>query len=353
MQTVLTGLLLTHAATGEPLAADQAFFKRQSEAEQDRQLHWLLQGGLGPLLHHAMRAQADDLPVRWREALLAADLTARVRWSAVEGPAAALIDTCAALDVELTLLKGISVSAQLYPEPHLRPMADIDLLLPSHLHPKVVSALTSPEGGFERVDFPVAPGLHHDEPLRHRAQGLVVELHKALFPSYSPLSAGKLFAPDAVLQRCVPAIWLGRPVRRLPAELQLPYIAAAWFNDLTDLKVQPSFLPSLFDAVLLLRHCGAALDWQRLQDGLDNTLARGCLYALLAYLPRFGVASAPADFMAWLAREQDVVGPLQLRLIHRMLDHHLIGARPWTYPFPPPVPGRYSPQYQWRKRVLG
>lgn len=350
---MLIKFLLTHLVTEMPfLRADVADEASEAAAAQDRHIRWLIEGGLGPLLHHATRAQPEAVPARWRHELLAAELTARVRRAALDSVGATLLDACAAQGVELTLLKGVSVSVQLYPEPHLRPMSDIDVLFPGEAYGKVVDALTGAQGAFERVEFERPPGPHHDEPLRHRALGVIVELHRGLYDDGSPLAAGSLFSADAVLRRAEPALWLGRRVRRLPAELQLAYIAASWFNDMTVLKVQPSFLPSLCDALLLMRHCGAQLDWRRLRGWLDNPMARGCLYALLAYLPRFGVPPAPTDFMRWLAQAQDVVGPLQLRLIHRMLDHHLVDARPWSYPFPPPMPGRYSPHYQWRKRLL-
>jgi hypothetical protein len=353
MQSTLTGQLLAHAATGAPLCLDAAGFASQPEAVRENHFRWLMRGGLGPLLHHALRAQPEGVPAHWRDELLAAELTARVRQSALAQSAAELIDACAGLGVEPTLLKGISVSEQLWPAPHLRPMSDIDVLLPRRLLDEVESALTAPDGGHERMEFPVRPGLHHDAPLRHRRHGTVVELHKALFPEDSPFSVGRLFAPQEVLARTVASSFQGRGVRRLPPALQLPYIAAAWFNDLTELKVDPSFLPSAFDAVFLLRHHGATLEWDALRGWLedDDGMARGCLVAMLSWLPRFGVAPAPEAFMAWLAGSQRVVGPLQRRLIHWMLDRHLVGARPWTLPLPPPVPGRYSPRYQWRKRV--
>jgi hypothetical protein len=352
MPTTLIGLLLSHAATGAPLQLEAL---GQPEAVRERQFRWLMRGGLGPLLHHATRAQPQGVPAHWREELLAAELTARVRQATLAQSAVELIDACAEIGVELTLLKGISVSDQLWPAPHLRPMSDIDVLLPVQLLPEVERALTAAGGGHERMDFPVRPGLHHDAPLRHRGRGTVVELHKALFPENSPFSVGRLFAPQEVLARTEASSFQGRAVRRLPPALQLPYIAAAWFNDLTELKVDPSFLPSVFDAAFLLRHHGATLDWDALRGWLaeDDGMARGCLYALLSYLPRFGITPAPEGFMAWLAGSQGVVGPLQRRLIHWMLDHHLVGARRWSLRLPPPVPGRYSARYQWRKRVWG
>ena len=352
MPATLTGLLLAQAATGTPLAT-APFFAATAPAEQERQLQWLLQGGLGALLQHATRDEPEALPARWRDALRAAELTARVRQAPLGESAIELIELCQGLGIEPILLKGVSVSEQLYPAPHLRPMSDIDVLLPQPQLEEVVYALTSESGGWELMDFHARAGLHHGAPLRHRARGTILELHRALFPDDSPLSVGRLFAPAEVLARTVASSYRGRPVRRLPAELQLAYIAASWFNDMTELQVHPSFLPSVFDAAFLLRRFGAALDWATLRGWLDDGMAQGCLYALLAYLPRFGAAPAPQGFIKWLAGAQDVVGPLQLRLIHRLLDRHLLAARPWTLPFPPPVPGRYSWRYQWRKRVAG
>ncbi|NML16622.1 nucleotidyltransferase family protein [Azohydromonas caseinilytica] len=353
MPATLSGLLLAHAAMGVPLPAGHPFFSATAPEEQDREFQWLMEGGLGALLAHATRDEPDVLPARWRDALRAAELTARVRQAPLLESAAELIDLCRRLGIEPTLLKGISVSEQLYPAPHLRPMSDIDVLLPVQQHDEVARALTSEDGGWEVMDFQARAGLHHGAPLRHRARGTVLELHRALFPDDSPFSVGRLFAPDEVLARVVPSSFRGQPVRRLPAELQLAYIAASWFNDMTELQVHPSFLPSVFDAAYLLRRFGDSLDWRALRNWLDDGMTRGCLYALLSYLPRFGAPPAPGDFTAWLAASQDVVGPLQLRLIHRMLDRHLLAARPWTLPFPPPVPGRYSLRHQWRKRVSG
>jgi hypothetical protein len=350
--TSLGAWLLVHATMDKPSAAHQPVPALGPDAQAQRQFEWLMRGGLGPLLYHALGERAQPVPEPWRDALLAAELSARVRQAQQQETAAELIAACARLGVEPVLLKGISVSEQFYPAPHLRPMSDIDVLLPEALHERLVSALTG-EGGFELTAFDDAPGMHHGAPLRHRARGTLVEVHRALFPRRSPLHACSLFSADAVLARAVPSSWQGRPVRRLPLDVQLAYIAASWFNDMVVFGFQPSFLPSLFDAAYLLRRQGAALDWGALRAGLDDDMARGCLYTLLTYLPRFGGVSAPQAFTGWLAGSQPVVGPLQLRLIHRMLDRHLLGARPWTLPLPPPMPGRYSPTYQWHKRVQG
>ena len=80
-------------------------------------------------------------------------------------------------------------------------------------------------------------------------------------------------------------------------------------------------------------------------------VVQASLYALLTYTTRFGVPPAPAEVLRRLADNGGLVGPIQRRLIHVALDGCLVGARAWSLPFPPPMPGRYSPRHQLRKRL--
>lgn len=59
------------------------------------------------------------------------------------------------------------------------------------------------------------------------------------------------------------------------------------------------------------------------------------------------------DGSAIARSRQALVGRLQLRLIHRMLDRHGVAGRPWDSALPPPLPARYSLRRQFRKRVPG
>ncbi len=341
--------LLAHAATG---AALQSLTNGEAASGTDlaRQLQWLLDGGLGPLLHGAMgHAAVAQLPPTWRTALLSADLTARVRHGSLTDTTLEIIETCERLGVDVVLLKGISVSEQWYPQEHFRPMADIDVLIPQAAYGAVEAALI--DLGHERLAFEPGPGQQHGIPLQHRARGSLIELHTRLFDDDSPLSAGTLFGTPVVMSGSVPSCFHGRPVRRLTSELQLAYIASSWFNDLAERQIHPSFIASMFDAVFLLKASAGTLDWKRLIDRLDNELAAASLHAMLTYLPRFGVERPDALVMARLASRQKLTGGAQLALIHAALDRHLIAAKPWNHLLPLPVPGRYSARHQIRKRL--
>ena len=312
-----------------------------------QQLDWIVQAGLGPLLRWAARDD-DRLPQAWAQTLLAADLTARVRHAAIADTALDVLDACRNLDVEATLLKGISVSDTLYPAPHMRPMGDIDVLVRPRDHPGVEAALLA--SGFVRLPYPDLPGHHHGAPLRHARRRTLVELHTALFPQSAPVHDAAVFDAAHLRAQRRTAEHAGRRVFHLTPEVQLAYIAAAWFNDMANSGFHPSFLASLVDALLLLRSHGAALDWEALLRPIDNDMAKASLYAMLTYVPRFGVPPAPASALRRLADNGGLVGPIQRRAIHVALDRCMVGARPWSLPFPPPMPGRYSPRHQLRKR---
>jgi hypothetical protein len=338
--------MLACVATGAPLQPGESEAWKPDMSDE-RQFAWILAGGLGPLLRWVAGQQQALMPAHWSAPLLAADLTARVVHGSLIDTALDVIAVCDELGVPATLLKGISVSDQLYPQAHLRPMADIDVLISSAVYPQVEARLL--ERGYLRLPYPDRPGFHHGAPLRHAVRRTVVELHTALFPDTSPLHGHEIFSPANLDRQTRESEFHGRAVRRLSDELQLVYIAAAWFDDMTTGRFQPSFLASLFDAVFLLKARSRTLDWTAMLKRLDSDLVKASLHTMLTYVTRFGVEPAPAAVELALARNGGYAGPIQRRSIHAALDRYLIGARFWSIPLPPPMPGRYSLRLQLRK----
>ncbi|MES2990193.1 MAG: nucleotidyltransferase family protein [Pseudomonadota bacterium] len=319
-------------------------------ADAEREFRWVCQGGLGPLLWHVSQSTGSWVPSHWHPLLHAADLTAQMYYKDLADTAMQVIHAANAVAAPVTLLKGISVAEEIYPKPHLRPMGDVDVLVPGNGYAGVEAALL--QGDYQRLDFPDVEGLQHGAPLENTELRTLVELHTELFGSNSPLRRpGKILnAATVEVQHIVPSLFRGQPVKRLSAEFPLLYIAASWFNDLTHFPPHPSFLASLFDAVYLTRRYPELLDDDRISTDVDNPFARASLYALLTYLPRFGVRSVSPRRLAAMRRGLSVVGPLELRMIHGMLDHCMVGARAWNSMLPVPVPGRYSVRHQLAKK---
>lgn len=313
-----------------------------------REFAWLMEGGLWPLLRHTGPGSA--LPASWDEPLRGADLSACIRQGARIQATCELLADCRALGVPATLLKGVSVSAQYYPADHLRPMGDVDVLIPAAAYAAVEARLL--QRGFERLPFPAEPRFHHGPPLFDARRDVLLELHRQLFPSDSPLRRGATFHLSTVERHTVDSSYHGQPALRLVPEMQLAMTAASWMADITRHQMHPSFLPSLIDGAALLRAEAGRLDWDLLLALADNGLVRASLQVMLVQLQRLGAAPVPAEVLQALARDNGWLGPRQAAWIHRVLEHHLLGGRPWRSLVPPPVPGRYSPARQVRKRLL-
>ena len=347
-ETVLVLELLKYAAGGSRSSPGSGPVSLLEEAS-DREVRWALDGGLGPMLHRACRERGDPVPERWRAPLLSADLTARVRHGNIVDAACEVIDLCRARSVPVTLLKGISVSDQYYPEPHLRPMADIDLLVPADAQETVESDLLA-RGYLPLQNHGRDENPRHGVPLCHPGLQVWIEVHTALFDDPA---LGDVFSSGHVAAETAPATFHARPVNRLTDELQLLYLATSWIADLSryGVKIHPSCLPALFDAVFLLKGRTKPLREDALVGPGDSEMAVASLYVMLALLARCGLDLCDNALVSRLGSSQTLVGPVQLRIFHAVLERYLLGGRPWNLPFPLPVPGRYSVRHQLRKRL--
>jgi hypothetical protein len=305
-------------------AAPRLLQRRAGETELD----WLLAGGLGPMLYRMLTPdEADDLPSYWRDGLLSAELTARVQHAGMVDATVQLIDLCARSHVPLVLLKGISISEQHYPRGHLRPMGDIDVMVPQ-------SCCDTLERQLLALGYRRQPGFEPDEwachaaPLQHPEHAAWVELHTSVFPRNSPLCDNRLFSPPQLERELVSSTFAGRRVLRLTDEMQLVYAAAGWVRDMWGHDLHPSFLPPLFDAVYLIHTQKPALDWDKLMAMLDNEMAAASLCVMLSYLERHRLLGAQPSVLARLLGAQRLVQPVELALLHRMLDLHLLSAKP-------------------------
>lgn len=295
----------------------------------ESQLRHTIESGLAPLLHHAMQTSPGRVPPAWRDALQSVDLTAKVRAENCRKASIDVIDVCLGAGVRPTLLKGISVSHQYYPAPHLRPMGDIDILVPE-IDLERVEATLLRNGMIRQPDRVRPTGSHHGVPLFHPKQHVWIEIHSGLFPKDSDVNRGTLFGPGQIAANSVDSTFAGRPVRRLTDELQLVYIAASWIRDLSNNEIHPSLVLPLLDAVYLHKASANSLDWDRLLESIhDSELAAASLYLMLTYLSRRGLVACPASLLSAISSRQRIVGMWELGLIDFLLDAYLVGGRPF------------------------
>ena len=281
--------------------------------------------GLAPLLFSALQHDLEAVPADIRLHLKSADLTARVRYGNLCDATIEIIDSCREIGVTPTLLKGISIADQHYPEGHLRPMGDIDVLVPKQDYATVEAALLH-RGYVRKPGYEVEEAAAHGAPLFDPQRRVWVEVHTALFPADARLRTNGIFGPSHVAAQSVDSNFHGRKVFRLSSELQLAYIASYWIRDLSRGGVDPSFVMPLLDAIYLLKACGQTLDWEGLRAQLDNELAMASVYVMLDYLVRRRFTDCAIPIVSDLAAGQRIVGMPERRIITAMLDKCLVGG---------------------------
>jgi Uncharacterised nucleotidyltransferase len=339
----------------------------------EAEVRWALETGLGPLLCRCASADPRAAAAPLWPLVRGADLTARMFAAEQMDAMSDLIDACRGRIPPVTLLKGISICEQHYPEPHLRPMRDIDFWVEPEAIP-VVEALLRERGYRPEPDPPPAyyDTHHHVVPFVHARAGIWVEVHRGLFPPESEVGSDRVFGLENLRTELRPSEFRGQRVTRLSDELQIVYLAVHWAREQAERVV--GGMVAMLDMIYLLKRT-PAIDWARILEWLDGAVAARHLYLLLSYLDRRGLIALAPDVSEKLRRRQRSFGPVTLRMMHALIDRHLVdgcdGAlltstrtfkvlwRTFLLPGPPSrnlllvpwnlVPGRFRPRWT-RKR---
>jgi hypothetical protein len=223
---------------------------------------------------------------RWRS-LLDRDV-ARCRAQAVllrPRIAELLLQPLSNAGVEPLVFKGAAL-ADRYPGPGLRPMDDIDAILPAGQHGEALDVLRA--AGWHAL--PLTPGEHHEIVLRHPAlPGLPLELHHA-FATWRERSSG--VDSDELWQQRQPCRIEGASTFCLAPELELIAIAA---HAARPRNVFRRLVWSLDVAVIISAALatGTAIDWARVAALADDWRCRTAVAVSLVHARLLGVDSPP------------------------------------------------------------
>jgi hypothetical protein len=283
---------------------------------------WAIQSGLGPLLYRAARGNAQNVASSHWGSLKAADLTARIVIGEHFQAVREIGDACRSSLPPLTLLKGISISEQCYPEPHLRLMRDVDLLVAKESLSTVTSVLhqlgyRQLSNGGVRYDK-----HHHLEPFFHQEKQVWVEVHHALFSTERRAGSATVFSRENLAAQSRPSRFQGMEVRRLSLELQLVYLASHWAQDFTRI----GGLVALADTIYLLKQAGTDFSWEWILRAVNRSIPATYIYLLLSYMVGYDLVKIGPEIMHELAFSQPSFGNLGLKTIHRMIDDYLVKA---------------------------
>ncbi|HHJ17653.1 MAG TPA: hypothetical protein ENJ80_13235 [Gammaproteobacteria bacterium] len=333
---------------------------------------WAIHTGLGPLCDLATTRLTGELKDQLHASALGAHFTSADQQTAL----LEILAHCQDLGRPVTLLKGMSISHQYYPEPQLRVMRDIDILVDENDLTTIENRLQSL--GY-RQESPLPPEYyrehHHSMPFFHPQKGIWMEIHTQLFRHDNARARIAAFSSATIRQEMCVSRFGDFDVLRLTPELQLAYIASHWADTF---KPVGGLIPML-DIIYLMQHEGAQLDLDKLKYLLGTPLAATPVRVILEFLEHNRVDVFPAVLAAWLRQTKTTTGLAGNSILQRMVteyyakgrafdnvntDHNLsvIWATlfqpspwpnalrlPWNILFPPGNPERFMPGRQWRR----
>jgi hypothetical protein len=186
------------------------------------------------------------------------------------------IDALRAVGIDPLLFKGPTIAAR-YPEPGLRPMDDIDLLVPPEEADRAHAALAA--AGWKLI---ARPGEHYDAAFLHpEVPHLPVELHRALS---SADEDGTRLTIERLWQARRPTTVLGVESLGLPPEEDLIAVAAHAAKPFHNF----SRLVWAVDLAMLV-HAEPDLDWDRLLALARTVRCRTAVAMGLRMATRLGV----------------------------------------------------------------
>jgi len=144
--------------------------------------------GLGPLVYHHLKAAGVDWPASAKRDLQSLYVRHRHANAVKMAALAEILAAFEAAGIEALALKGAALAALIYPEPGLRPMRDLDVLVPPAQARHAQTVLG--QLGFTAPVPPPGARLpdKHLEAATRRQEGLTVtvEVHHNLFHAFQP-----------------------------------------------------------------------------------------------------------------------------------------------------------------------
>ena len=213
--------------------------------------------------------------------------------------------------IECLVLKGIALAVTHYPNPGLRPMDDIDLLVRPEDVDRAVAAL--PRAGWtsplRRPDLFLR--VAHATAFRD-SKGREVDLHAHLLAGTMDTELDR--------QRWARSVTVGRPdtpVRTLDTTDQLLHVLVHGAES------DPPAIRWMADAMMILHTGGAQLDWERLLADAEREDRSVAVAETLAQLEHVFNAPVPTAVRRALASAR----PRLVRRLGQRLEHRIVVSR--------------------------
>jgi hypothetical protein len=224
--------------------------------------------GLSALARHELEKAGIDLPMDAAADLKRHALSVAANAVKVKGVLLRVLDALHKHDIDPVLLKGYGLASRFYPDPLLRPMSDVDLLISPRQLSAAKRALV--EVGLSMQDAEMERYWRaHTHHLTFNGAAAAVELH---FTAIKDM--GSSIEADALLARAISDTLEGRHVRYLRPEDEVTYLSTHATHHLL------SGAGWLYDLKLLLKK-HPHLDWLAVVSLAEESEMQSAVYFAL------------------------------------------------------------------------
>lgn len=259
-----------------------------------------------------------------RDALRSADLAARLIIADTLAALEEILAASADMASEIILLKGISTCQYLYPEPHLRTMGDIDLLIPARFQQRL-EALLHDLGYRQQSSQPAEfyKDHHHSMPFFHPIKHQWIEVHTALL-SNRDVASDRVFSAEHVESQVIPIQFKGYKTNRLSYEQEMVYIAAHWGFER---KCFVGGVIPILDMVNMIQKFGNEINWDQLLPLLKNSQTAIYLNLMLRFLQKKNLIHLPEKLMIRIALTQKYPLKINEAILHYLIKNYSIRGK--------------------------
>jgi len=236
-------------------------------------------------------APGVEVPAHLLERLRAVYLATATRNAILFRQTSQLVKQLQQRDIPVILLKGMHLARFVYPEPGLRSMHDVDLLVPRHRLADAEQLFVAQGfGPLPRPDLASRVAWGHHLAKLEKAGAPVVELHWTIERPTSPFRLDL----DGLWQRSRSAVLDGAPVRLLcPEDLLLHLSLHLSYHH----RFERAALKGLVDIAAVVAAHGTEMDWEALARRATAWGSAGYLYTSLRLAQRMLSAPIPAPLL--------------------------------------------------------
>lgn len=254
--------------------------------------------GLAPLLYRNLGRGAlrSLVPARAMTLLARGAHAAACRTAIQMESLGQILEALGRKGIEPVLLKGAALALTLYDQPALRPMQDLDLLVPAGDVSRAVEVVQSL--GFSGIRGTLSDefyeGHHHARPMIRPGDQVIVEIHRGLVPPED----GLLIEAGPLIERAVRAVALDRPLRVLCREDQVLHLAL-------HLSYADRFmgrLRDLLDLHAIMEAPAPGIEWGRILDAATRHEVGRSLFSTMDLARRLLGTEIPRGVTGELAR---------------------------------------------------